>query len=112
MKITVSGATAHLQGEWTLSGLTKVTIDSLAGALQQIKFEGIKTILIDCRQVTAIDSIGLMILDGLMYIPRLRGVGAELVSLPGKLRTNFLNSGLKINSTYNTLSSFQLTPHI
>ena len=30
MKISVSGATAHLQGEWTLNGLTKVTIESLA----------------------------------------------------------------------------------
>ena len=108
MKITVSGTTAHLHGEWTLSGLTNVTIDSLAGALQQIKSEGAKTILIDCRQVTAIDSIGLMILDGLMYIPRLSGVGSELVSLPGKLRSIFLNSGLKISSKHNTINSYQL----
>lgn len=101
MKITVSGTMVHLQGEWTLSGLTKVTINSLAGALQQMKSEGVQTLLIDCRHVTAIDSIGLMILDGLMYIPQLRGVGAELVSLPDNLRPSFLNSGLKICHTNN-----------
>ena len=104
MKISVSGATAHLQGEWTLNGLTKVTIDSLAGAIRQTASAGVKTIFLDCRQVTAIDSIGLMILDGLAAIPRLRGVATELVSLPDNLHSSVQEFGRSICSSQNTLS--------
>ena len=108
MKISVSGTTAHLQGEWTLHGLTKVTIDSLSGAIRQTISEGAQTILIDCRQVTAIDSIGLMILDGLMHVPRLRGVRAELVSLPSNLRSIFLNTRFNISHAHNKFNKYQL----
>lgn len=108
MKITVSGTMVHLQGEWTLSGLTNVTINSLTGPLQQMKPERSHTLFIDCREVTAIDSIGLMILDGLMYLPRIRRAGAKLVSLPDNLRSSFQNSGFKFCHTINDLTGAQL----
>ena len=108
MKISVSGTMIHLLGEWTLSGLTRVTIGSLAVPFQRLEAGGAKTVSIDCRQVTAIDSIGLMVLDGLLHIPKFRGLGAELVRIPDDLRQTFQNSGLKFCFTNNDLNSPKL----
>jgi hypothetical protein len=54
MKIHMTGNTALLEGDWTLTGVTKSNIDSMADTLQQINTSGVKEIHIDCRNVSSI----------------------------------------------------------
>lgn len=86
MKIHMSGATAFLEGNWTLSEVTKNNIDSLAVALEQIETGCAGTLQVDCRHVSAIDATGRQILEEWMRCARLRGVEPELLNLPINLR--------------------------
>jgi anti-anti-sigma regulatory factor len=63
MKIHMTGNTALLEGDWTLTGVTKSNIDSMADTLQQINTSGVKEIHIDCRNVSSIDTNGLHLIN-------------------------------------------------
>ena len=93
MKITVSGALVQLQGDWTIKGLTRYSMDSMATALQQIMPDRTKTLPIDCRQVTAIDTVGKEVLSGWMDIVRLRGIEPKLMNTPDGLVLKDKKSG-------------------
>jgi len=82
MKIRISGIIAHLEGNWTLSGLRQGNIDTLAGTLQKVEAGGARRLQVDCRHVTAIDTIGLQLLYVWMQFARLRGLEPELVNCP------------------------------
>jgi len=95
MKIYISGATAHLEGDWTASGVTRSSIDTLIGSLQQIERNGAGTFQIDCRRLTAIDAIGLECLDSWVQFARLRNVKPELINLPDNLQQSFQSLGVR-----------------
>jgi ABC-type transporter Mla MlaB component len=102
MKITISGTGVHLDGDWTLAGVTQSAIDSLAVALQQLGTVGARRLDVDCRQVNAIDTTGQQILYVWLQCLRLRGVEPQLVSFPKKLQ--------KIFKAYSPLSSDPADP--
>ena len=93
MKITVSGSLVQLHGDWTMKELKSSSMDSLATALQQIGPGNGRALPIDCRQVTAIDGIGMQLLSGWIDIVRLRGIEPELVNPPDGLERKVAKSG-------------------
>lgn len=95
MNIYMSGTMAHVGGDWTLAGVTRIAMDSLAGALQKILPGNAGRLLIDCRDVTSIDSTGQELLSMWMQCVRLRGVEPELLNPPNKLRQALRNLGIR-----------------
>lgn len=89
MKIHVSDATVHLEGDWSISGLTKGNISSLVSALHQIECGDATTLPVDCRHITAIDGIGQQLLSGWLQIARCHGIKPELVNIPANLGRYF-----------------------
>ena len=102
MKISISGTEVHLEGDWTLAGVTQSAMDSLAVALQQLEAVGSRRLDVDCRQVNAIDTNGQQILYVWLQCSRLRGVEPELVNFPKNLQ--------KIFKAYSPLSSDLASP--
>jgi ABC-type transporter Mla MlaB component len=80
MRINMSDAIVHLEGDWTLAGITLSAIESLSVALQQFEHGVAKRLQIDCRDVIAIDITGQQLLDVWMQCARLRGVEPELIT--------------------------------
>lgn len=99
MKIRMSGAMAHMDGNWTLTGVTQSSIKSLSVALQLIEPGDLKTLRIDCRNVSAIDTTGKQLLDVWMQCARFRGAETELVNPPRDLKQSFLSLGLSYRYT-------------
>lgn len=85
MKIRLSGVIAYLEGNWTFTGVKHGIIDALSAALQKVDAGEKRALHIDCRYVTAIDTVGLQLLYGWMECARLRGLETELVNLPNML---------------------------
>lgn len=94
MNIRMSGGKAHMEGDWTLAGVTQGNIKSLSVALQQIEPGDSRKLIIDCRHVSAIDTTGKQLLDVWMECARLRGAEPELVDPSRKLRESFQHLGL------------------
>ena len=93
MEISVYGAMVHLQGDWTVKGLTRSGMVSLASSLQQIKPDNVRSLTVDLRDVTAIDNIGQQLLSGWLDIVKLRGIKTELVNPPDTLKNKISKSG-------------------
>ncbi len=94
MTISMEGAVAHLQGDWTHTGVTLSSIDSLEVSLQQIESGGEKFICIDCGRIRAADIIGLQLLYVWMQCARFRGVEPELVNLSDSMQQALQRMGL------------------
>ncbi len=105
MKIHMSGSMAHMDGNWTLTGVTQSSIKSLSVALQQIEHCDDKTLRIDCRHVTAIDTTGKQLLDVWMQCARFRGADPVLVNPPVKLKRSFQGLGLTYSYTDSSQNS-------
>jgi anti-anti-sigma regulatory factor len=89
----MEGPVAYLKGDWTINGVTKGKIDSLAFALQDISSgEGIG-LLVDCGHITSIDTTGHQLIYVWVQCARLRGVEPELVNLPDSLRQRLQSLG-------------------
>jgi len=58
----MSDSTAHLVGDWSVSGVTQHNLDTLSAALQQIEPAGAGRLQIDCRRVHALGATGQQIL--------------------------------------------------
>jgi len=99
MNIRMSGAIAHLDGNWSLSGVTQIGLKSLSLALQQIIPGKARTLQIDCRYLSTIDIIGKQLLDVWMRCARFRGVEPELVNPPNNLKQCFQSLGLNFRCT-------------
>jgi ABC-type transporter Mla MlaB component len=89
VKIHMNGSMAHLQGDWTVAGVTQNNLDTLSVALELIEPGDGRSLNIDCQQVRAIDTTGKQILNVWLQCARLRGVEPELVNPPNKLRHFF-----------------------
>lgn len=97
MKVSMSNTIAHLEGDFTVSGITPGNIDKLIGSLPQMKGDGDRSIQIDCRRISAIDSIGVDLLKEWVNLIKLRNFEPELVNLPENLRRYFKGTGLRYN---------------
>lgn len=85
MPICMTGTGARLDGDWTLTGVTR-DIDSLAHSLQQLEPGSEKNLRIDCGQMKEADISGLQLLNVWMECARFRGVEPKLVNVPESLQ--------------------------
>jgi ABC-type transporter Mla MlaB component len=95
MKVRITGSTAHLEGDWTLAGVTQSTIDSMAVSLEQIGYGCEKNQRIDCEKIIEADASGLQFLYTWLQCFRFRGVEPELVNIPVNMRKMFQCSGFR-----------------
>ena len=89
MKISISGSTARLHGDWSINGLNRISISLLTGSLHKLKPGATEPLIIDCQHVTAIDSFGNEVLSGWLQIARFHGHEAHFANLPDRLRNSF-----------------------
>jgi len=99
MRINMSGATAHLEGDWTLAGVTQNNINSLAVALEQIKPNKSRKLQIDCRNVITFDKTGQELLNVWVQCAKNRGVEPELIIPPNNFRYSFKSLGFRCRYT-------------
>lgn len=85
MMIRMTGTEARLEGDWTLTGVTR-NLDSLAYMLQQLEPGTDKNLRIDCGQMKETDISGLQFLNVWMQCVRFRGMEPTLVNVPESLR--------------------------
>ena len=85
MSIRMTGTEAQLEGDWTLTGLTR-NLDSIALSLQQLEPEKGKNLRVDCGLMKEADISGLQLLNVWIQCARFRGVKPMLVNVPEKLR--------------------------
>lgn len=85
MTISMIGTEARLEGDWTLTGVTR-NLDSLAHSLQQLEPGSEKNLRIDCGQIKEADISGLQLLNVWMQCARFRGMEPTLVNVPERLR--------------------------
>ena len=85
MSIRVTDTEARLEGDWTLTGVTR-NLDSLANSLQQFEPGSNRKLNIDCGQMEKTDISGLQLLNVWLQCIKLRGVEPILVNVPEKLR--------------------------
>ena len=89
MNITVSGTVVRLQGDWTATKITRATICAVINVLQDRELGTARRVSIDCRQVSAIDSVGQALLSGWIQIAGIHGLEPELVNIPIHMRHYF-----------------------
>jgi anti-anti-sigma regulatory factor len=80
MPVRMSGAVAHLEGDWTITGVAD-NIDSMVQTLNQIELEGKNNFLINCSQIDETDISGLQLLNVWVECARMRGIEPKLVSV-------------------------------
>lgn len=85
MTISMNGAEAHLDGDWTLAGVTR-NIDTLAVSLQQLESMNVKQLRVNCGHVEEADIGGLQVLNVWMQCVKIRGMEPILVDVPTRLR--------------------------
>lgn len=85
MTICMTGTEARLEGDWTLTGVTR-NIESLALSLQQLDPENKKNLRVDCGQMQEADISGLQLLNVWIQCVKFRGVEPILVNVPQRLQ--------------------------
>lgn len=80
MTVRLEGTEAHLEGDWTISGVEE-NLDSLLLSLKLLESRGERNINIDCGQIDVADTSGLQLLNVWMLCARLRGVEPKLLNL-------------------------------
>lgn len=84
MAIRVVRNEAHLEGDWTISGVEE-NLDSLLLSLKLLENRGTKRINIDCGKIDDADTSGLQLLNVWMLCARLKGVEPKLVNLSERM---------------------------
>ena len=84
MKICMSGTEVSLEGDWTLTGVTR-NLDSLALSLQQIEHGSDQQLRIDCGKMKNADISGLQFLNVWLQCVKFRGAEPTLVNVPNRL---------------------------
>lgn len=80
MTVRIAGTMAHLEGDWTLTGVAD-NIESLILSLNQMESGGEKSLLINCGQIEETDTGGLQLLNVWVECARLRGIELKLVNM-------------------------------
>ena len=85
MMIHMTGTSAHLAGDWTLSGATR-NLSLLSRSLQQFEPGGEHSVSVDCGEIKKVDVSGVQLLKVWLQCFRFRGVEPTLVNVPENLR--------------------------
>ena len=80
MAIRMTGNVAHLEGDWTMTGVAD-NIDSMVHSLNQIESEGKSHFWINCGKIEDADTSGLQLLNVWVECAKLRGIEAKLVNV-------------------------------
>lgn len=80
MTVRMAGMVAHLEGDWTMSGVAD-NIESMVLSLCRLESEGKKKFWINCEQIEETDTSGLQLLNVWVECARLRGIEPKLVNL-------------------------------
>ena len=84
MTVRIAGTVAHLDGDWTMTGVAD-NVQSMILCLGQLESEGNKNCWIKCKDIVETDTSGLQLLNVWMECARLRGIEPKLVSVPDKM---------------------------
>lgn len=95
MNVHMTGTTAHLEGDWTVSGVTQSAVDSMAVSLEELGAGCEKSQRIDCEQIIKADASGLQFLYTWLQCFRFRGVEPELINIPEDMQDTFLSLGFR-----------------
>ncbi len=85
MAVRMAGAEAHLEGDWTMTGVAD-NIESLVVSLNRMELEGEKSLYINCGRIEETDTSGLQLLNVWMECARLRGIEPMLVNVTDSMR--------------------------
>lgn len=85
MIIDTAGKVTYLKGDWTIINLSKDKVESLADALHTQEPGLSKMVMVDCRNVTAIDRAGLELLHTWLHCAEMYGFKPVLINLPARL---------------------------
>jgi len=85
MTVRMAGSVAHLEGDWTMTGVAD-NIESLILSLNNMESQGKKSLQINCKQIEETDTSGLQLLNVWMECARLRGIKPKLVNVPSGMR--------------------------
>lgn len=80
MAVRMAGTVAHLEGDWTITGVAD-NIGSLVLSLNQMESGGEKSFQINCGQIEETDTSGLQLLNVWVECAKLRGIEPELVNV-------------------------------
>ena len=80
MAVRMAGTVAHLEGDWTLTGVAD-NIDSMVISLNQMESEGNKSFHINCELIEEADTSSLQLLNVWVECARLRGIEPKLVNV-------------------------------
>lgn len=84
MAVRMTGTAAHLEGDWTITGVAD-NIGSLVLSLDQIESKGKKRFQINCGQIEETDTSGLQLLNVWVECARLRGIELKLVNVTDEM---------------------------
>lgn len=85
MTVRMAGTVAHLEGDWTMTGVAD-NIDSLVISLKQMETEGGKSLQINCGLIEETDTGGLQLLNVWVECARLRGIEPKLMNVTDNMR--------------------------
>lgn len=80
MTVRMAGTVAHLEGDWTMTGVVD-NIESMAVSLKQLEYDGKKKFWINCGQLQEADTSGLQLLNVWVECARMRGIEPKLVNV-------------------------------
>jgi anti-anti-sigma regulatory factor len=105
MTVRMAGTVAHLEGDWTMTGVAH-NMESLVLSLNQMESLGGKSLFINCGQIEEADSSGLQLLNVWVECAKLRGIEPKLVNVTdGMLRAiNELGFSQLFSDTYTDLA--------
>jgi anti-anti-sigma regulatory factor len=93
MSVRMAGTVAHLEGDWTMSGVAD-NIDSMLLSFNQLESGGEKSFQINCGQIEETDTSGLQLLNVWMECARLRGIEPKLVNVTAGMQRAIRELGL------------------
>lgn len=85
MGVRMAGTVAHLEGDWTMTGVAD-NIDSMLLILNWLETTGVKSFNINCGQINETDTCGLQLLNVWVECARLRGMDPKLVNVTEGMR--------------------------
>ena len=96
MSVRMVGTVAHLEGDWTMTGVAD-NIDSLVLSLGQMESRGEKSFQINCELIEETDTSGLQLLNVWVECARLRGIEPKLVNIPDNMQRAIEDLGFSQN---------------
>lgn len=94
MSVRMAGTVAHLEGDWTMTGVTD-NVDSVLRSLCQLESQGKKSFQINCGQIAETDTSGLQLLYVWVKCARLRGIEPKLVNVTDGMQQAMCTFGVR-----------------